>query len=130
MSVHLASFIAVALSIVALGVTLVGVPLIYSKIANIRSSLRAEMDNFNVAFDDAWKEIQLARHKTGAPHNSNRVARQVGECRKLLIFGFVLICEMHLFIFIFVQLQSSGLWIPTLYGALNECSCTHGPKPN
>ncbi len=82
MSVHLASFIAVALSIVALGITLVGVPLLYSKIANIRSSLRADMENFNVAFDDAWKEIQVARHKAGVPHSASRVARQADGCRK------------------------------------------------
>lgn len=83
MTVHLASFIAVALSIIAISVTLVGVPLIFSKIANIRSSLQMDMNNFNLAFDDAWKEIQLVRHKIGVPHVSNRVIRQAGACRKL-----------------------------------------------
>lgn len=72
MTARIAAYLSVGFSIGALVICMVSVPMIYSKIMSINEELKADMDEFNMIYEETWKEIKISR-QINVP---KRIARQ------------------------------------------------------
>lgn len=84
MTVRIAAYLSVGFSIGALVICMISVPMIYSKILSINQELKADMDEFNLIYEETWKEIKISRQISlgGAKRTTRQASGSQCQCNR------------------------------------------------